>query len=79
MSMNKVISPYRAIVDGESTPFAGCNNTDCTADCLRKDPQLLTLHDHNCPKTLRFYVRGNQRVGNQPPLDARVGKLASRL
>ena len=56
MNINTVISPYRAIVDGESTPLAGCNNAKCIADCLRKDPQLVTLHDHNCPKSRRFFV-----------------------
>ncbi len=44
---NQVISGYRAIVDGKAGGFAGCSNKECTRQCLRKDPQLVVLHDHN--------------------------------
>lgn len=37
---NHVIGPYLAVVDGQETGLAGCNNTECGWHCLRKDARL---------------------------------------
>lgn len=45
--MNKVTSPFRAIIDGNETALSGCSNTECKYDCLRKDKQLKSVSMHN--------------------------------
>ena len=37
---NKVIDKYTATINGANTGLAGCNNTACTLDCIRKDKKL---------------------------------------
>ena len=39
---NTVLNPYKAVVNGNITALSGCDNTNCTAHCLRKDAQLQT-------------------------------------
>lgn len=38
--MNMILTSHSAIVDGKWTALAGCDNTDCKRDCMRKDPRL---------------------------------------
>lgn len=42
--MNRVISPYSAIVDGTRTGLAGCTNSCCKKPCLRKHESLACRH-----------------------------------
>lgn len=37
---NRVLSAYKAVVDGKTTALAGCNTANCERQCLRKDPSL---------------------------------------
>ncbi|WP_444957620.1 hypothetical protein [Microbulbifer sp. ZKSA002] len=49
---NKVIGRNKAVVDGKVTALAGCNNTNCQKDCLRKDSGLIyreTWQSEKCP------------------------------
>ena len=40
--MNKVINKYNAVINGSQTSLAGCNNTSCKLNCIRKDKRLAT-------------------------------------
>lgn len=40
--MNKVVSPYSAIVNGRESALAGCKSAHCKRDCLRKNPMLVS-------------------------------------
>jgi hypothetical protein len=39
-SLNKIVSDYRAQVDGSVTALSGCSNATCSKNCLRKNSRL---------------------------------------
>jgi len=39
-TMNKVMNKYTARINNNVRGLAGCNNTSCKLDCLRKDKKL---------------------------------------
>ena len=55
----KVVGPYAAIIDGESTGLAGCGSTDCPrSNCLRKDPQLANREPFKA-EGCRYFIPAN--------------------
>lgn len=62
--MNQVIAPRIAIVNGERTYLAGCRNTVCRLDCLRKDARLITrdLHDRRNTGKCGYFIQAGQQT-----------------
>jgi hypothetical protein len=54
--MNKVIGPRTAIIDGNHTAFAGCTDTACSRNCLRKDEQLKTRVKHSSDVGCSYFI-----------------------
>lgn len=60
--MNRVIDSGTAIINGCVSGLAGCASTECTRDCLRKDPKLTAIRvDFGArvdvtPSTCRLFI-----------------------
>lgn len=58
MEKNLVTSRYMALVNGQITYLAGCNNRQCDKPCLRKDLKLSTrvVHNRHNAKDCRHFI-----------------------
>jgi hypothetical protein len=57
---NQIISSRIAIVNGEQTALAGCNNASCAKECMRKDSRLAYKENQNVKngKDCRYFIEG---------------------
>jgi hypothetical protein len=56
--VNRVTSPFTAIVDGQSTGLAGCKSMRCPrrADCIRADGQLTHSVDFRVTGSCSYFI-----------------------
>lgn len=53
---NLVIDSGTAIIGGQNTGLAGCNNAECPNECLRKDPMLTCVRKDYKSEGCRLYI-----------------------